>query len=195
MDAKKENVNNSIMACDFMPKDESIQKELMKRAKILAVKHETNEDQTKLVKYIKFKLGKKELYGIPYKNIKEVVGNFMLTPIPNLPTYIAGIINLRGSLIAVINLKIFFSITDVEESNNLQIIIVNKGDMIVGILVDYLVGSEVYDPSSLDLPMLSKSIAPEFIVGINQGNTAIINVEMILSDSNLHIETKSKAIQ
>jgi len=197
MNAKNEKlktINNNIMAFDFMPKDESIQDELIERAKILAVKHEANEDQTALVNYIKFKLGKNELYGIPYKNIKEVMGNYMLTPIPNLPTYIAGIINLRGSLISVINLKKLFSITDAEVSNNSQIIIVNKQEMIVGVLADNIIGSDVYDSSLLDLPILSQSISSEFILGINQGNTAIINIETILANSNLHVEIKSKAI-
>ncbi len=188
-------MNNKIFASDFMPKDQSVQNELIKRAKILAIKHDTNnKTKTSLINYIRFTLGKNEFYGIPYEKIKEVTSNFMLTPIPNLPASIAGIINLHGFLIAVIDLKILFSIPHTKAEENPQMIIVSKGSMNVGIIVDNIIGNNVYDSRLLDSPMLSQSISPECILGIHQGTTAIINIESILDHSHLPLDTKSQAI-
>lgn len=180
--------NKRIIAADLMPKDEVSQHILVKRSKLLAVKHKVGRNnQDSLTNYIQFKLGKRELYGIPYENTKEVMNNFLLTPVPNLPPFIAGIINRRGTLICVVNLTILFGIPDISDSQNSQIIIINKNGMIVGILVDSIIGNDFYDPSLLDLPIPSQSITPDFLLGINQGTTAIINVESILSNLNLSI--------
>ncbi len=194
-DNKQKQTNyTKVSAFDFIPTDQISKNVLIQRAKMLSVKHEVNDEQkTSLVNYIRFKLGNNEFYGIPYEKIKEVMNNFLLTSVPNLPSFVAGIINLRGILITVIDLKILFGIPHTESSENPQVIVVNKENMLVGILIDNIIGNDFYDPSSLDLPLLSQSIAPEFILGINQGVTAIINIETILADSNLHLITKSRA--
>ena len=62
-------------------------------------------------------------------------------------------------------------------------------------LVDTIIGNDVYEPSILDLPILSQNIKPEFILGINQGHTAIINIDTILTDPKFHWDEKSKAVQ
>lgn len=191
---KDHNLNHQAMASEFMPTDQAIQDELIRRAKLLAVKYDNHETQASFMSYIQFKLGK-ECYGIPYENIKEVMSNIILTSIPNLPNYIAGIINLRGSLIAVIHLKNLFSISSHEASENPQIIIVESHAMTVGMLVDNITGNDVYDPSLLDSPLVSPSIAKEFILGIHQGHVAILNIENILTDFDSHIETKPQVMQ
>jgi purine-binding chemotaxis protein CheW len=180
--------SNNIIAADFMPKDEVSQDILMKRSKLLEVKPDVNGGhQISLINYIQFQLGNNELYGIPYEKIMEVMNNFLLTPIPNLPPFIAGIINMRGTLISVINLKILFGMSDAVEVKNSQIIITHKDSMIVGILVDNIIGSDFYDSSLLDLPIASPSITSKFLLGIHQGRTAIINVESILSNLNIDV--------
>lgn len=199
MSAKKnnlKNINNKLIASDLMPNDKASQSILINRAKILAMVNEVNDDKSaSQINYIKFKLGLNEFYGIPYEKVKEVMNNFLLTPVPNLPPFVVGVINLRGTLIAVISLKILFSIPDASVSESSQIIVVNKENMVVGILVDSIIGNDVYDPSLLDLPILSQSITSDFILGINQGNTAIINIETILANSKLHLDKKEQVIQ
>lgn len=178
--------NNKIIAADFMPKDEASQHILKKRSKLLEAKPDVNgKHQSSLMNYIQFQLGKKELYGIPYEKAKEVMNNFLLTPVPNLPPFIAGIINMRGTLISVVDLKILFGISDTSDFNNSQIVITTKDKLIVGILVDNIIGNDLYDPSLLDFPIISKSIRSEFLLGVHQGTTVIINVESILSSINL----------
>lgn len=199
MKAKNHNskhLSNEIVASDFMPKDQETYDVLRKRSQLFSIAHEVDTEQrTSLINYIRFKLGQNEFYGIPYDKIKEVINTYLLTHVPKLPPYIAGVINLRGTLIAVINLKTLFSIPNSETTDNAQIIVVYKENTVVGMLVDTIIGNDVYEPSSLDLPILSQSIKQEFIVGINDGDTAIINIDTILADPNFHWDAKSRAVQ
>lgn len=71
----------------------------------------------------------------------------------------------------------------------------NSAKKIVGMLVDDIEESDAYHPSLLDPPILSQGITTEFILGIHQGTTAIINVDTILSDENLHLNAKTEVIK
>lgn len=183
---------NKASAADFMPQGEVEKQILVKRANQLAKIEINKAEQESLTKYIRFRLGQNEVYGIPYEKTKEVMNNRLLTRMPNVPLVVAGVINRRGALIAVIDLKKVFHITAVEEEKSKYIIIVTGGDMVVGILVDDIEGSDVYNSSLLDPPVVSQEIPPEYILGINQGNTTIINIDSILACPSLHLNAKSQ---
>lgn len=183
-----------LFAFDFIPKDDESLHILKERARVLAKEETKHEEEATLSNYIRFRLGRSESYGISYEKTKEVMSGFLLTPVPHLPPFFSGVINFRGTLIAVINLKILFHIEHDVASENPQIIIVNKENMMAGLLVDDIQGNDAYDPSKLDLPISSQGIAPEFILGIDKGTTAIINIEKILDNINFSLDKKSPVL-
>lgn len=156
---------------------------LQERANQIAqVKSEVSKEDDG-VAYIQFRLGKNEQYGIPFQFTKEVIQNPLITFVPSSYNFIAGVINRRGILINVIDLKIVFGISGAEKSNQDNIIIVQSKLMQVGFLVDSIKGSGHYKLEKLDPPIAAdNSIKSNFIIGLHNGTLAIINIDNILME-------------
>lgn len=181
--AKKNSKNNARTGALLIPQDETSQHILQERAIHLAkpiIMETRNQDATT---YVCFKLGSNERYGITYQYVKEIIHGAVPTPVPCAPDFINGIINLRGTLLAVLDLKRFFHVQTTEISKNVYIIIVEDHPITMGILVDDIEGRSVYDTWQLDTsPTAEGIIKPEYIVGLHNGMTAIINIHAILTD-------------
>jgi len=183
--------NKRYFAAGFMPQGEEDLRILHERAELFAKHAIDNIENAHEVSYVKFRLGVHEQYGIPYQYAKEVMHNVTLTKLPFVPSLIAGIINRRGMLLAVLDLKQLFHIQPTEYDNNSYIIVVMGNGMTIGILADGIEGSNAYDPITLDVSLSSDGvIKPEYIVGLHKGRTAIINVEGILSDPQIQVRSK-----
>jgi len=177
----KRNVNQH--AVSFMPRDPDSQRILRERAERIATL-EVQQDATETkVAYVRFQLGEHDYYGIPYHAINEVMHKPMLTKVPGVPEYIAGIINRRGMLISILDLRNFFNTEANAEHKDAYIIVVTEDNMTIGIMVDAIEGSDTLDPTLLDAPLPSAGIIkPEYILGLHNGVTAIINIEAIMAD-------------
>ncbi|MDX1900863.1 MAG: chemotaxis protein CheW [Gammaproteobacteria bacterium] len=181
------NQKNSVSS-GFMPTSSKDIEELQKRSILISKKITTSSENKNEVNYINFRLGKSEIYGIPYEYAKEVMNKTLLTTIPRVPRFIAGVINRRGALIAVLDLKQFFHIEPAEYDEQACIIVVEHHGMTLGILVDKIEGNETYDPLTLDATLPSEGITKlEYILGLHQGRVAIINIESIMNDPQLLI--------
>lgn len=181
--------NHCLTAAECMPKDELSLAILNERARILAQQKEITENKLDLEMYIEFLLGKNERYGIDYEFAKEVVDNIKLTKIPHCIDIIAGVINHRGALIAVLNLKSYFQIKSRANTQNTAAIIISSQGMTVGLLVDNITGYQFYDAKKLEKPIASEGmIKPGYISGLDKGHTAILNINTIFSDLSLQIE-------
>ncbi len=154
---------------------------LEERARQIA-KIEIEQVQAKdVMSYIRFKLNKNEYYGVSYQVTKEVLQNTPITHIPCALDYIAGVINRRGMLINVIDLRKFFGMQQTTKTINSNIIIVNNKQSQVGFLVDSIEGSGMCSIEKLDPPIPSNNaIKPSYIIGLDQGEIALINTETIL---------------
>lgn len=182
------NAANELGASAFMPTEEKMVSILKKRAQIIATQSSNIENEKNDLTYIHFCLGKNEQYGIPYQYAKEVLQKPPLTFAPYSPNFISGVINRRGVILPIIDLKILFGIN--KSSENEQAIIVIESDKItMGILVDSIIGNVNYSLTDLDPPLLvNKNIKPEYITGLHNGIIAIINIKEILLDSKLEIK-------
>jgi purine-binding chemotaxis protein CheW len=184
---------HSAPAC--MPKSKKSKKILKDRAELIAKNLIETVAQTESENYISFYLGENEKYGIDYKYTREVIDNVMLTKLPCAPNFIAGIINRRGALLAVIDLKQLFYNETAEQSKEMSIIIVSSNNITVGILTDHIEGNTRYNPQSLDDPLLSENITKiEFITGLHNANTAIINIEAIIADLQLQLPKSNNVV-
>ncbi|MFC1563505.1 chemotaxis protein CheW [candidate division KSB1 bacterium] len=93
-------------------------------------------------KYLTFVLGNEE-YGIDINDVKEIVGIQKITDVPDMPPFIKGVINLRGKIIPVMDIRIRFCMNDREYNDRTCIIVVNIENKEIGLIVDNV--SEVLD--------------------------------------------------
>lgn len=125
-------------------------------------------------RYVVFKLNQ-EYYGLPIEKVISIEKIGEITRIPNAPDYIKGVINLRGEVIPVVNLKRKLNIGDNELNTNSRIIVVNEDEMVVGLIVDF--SSEVLeiDREDIDKPPETKdNQLIEYISGIGKTSDRLI---------------------
>ena len=145
-------------------------------------------------KHICFSLGK-EYYAIPLISVKEVIGIPVITPVPYTPSYFLGIMNLRGQVISVIDLRKKINIT-ADISQETSIIICDFDGVTLGIVVDSI--NFVLNPNAEDLsatPMIQSAVNVEYIKCIyRKDNTFILflNIMKLLNVEDLLAVKKVK---
>jgi purine-binding chemotaxis protein CheW len=77
-----------------------------------------------------------EEYGIEILKVQEIKGFSKITPIPNAPSFVRGVMNLRGTVVPIIDLRARFAMTEKEYDQFTCIIVVNVGTRVVGLVVD-----------------------------------------------------------
>lgn len=101
-------------------------------------------------KYLIFRLGPKR-YSLPLNKVKEVLGVTEITEIPNVPSFYKGLINLRGQIISVIDLRIKFGLDDIAiVPKQSSIIISMVGEVLIGSVVDEVIEVVGYEDSQID---------------------------------------------
>jgi len=93
-----------------------------------------------------------ELYGADIGEVSEILEIVPIMPLPNVPTFVLGLVNLRGALVPVIDLRIRFGLAHNEFDHNSRIIVLNAGQLIVGIVVDRLWELLRLDPGTFQPP-------------------------------------------
>lgn len=141
--------------------------------------------------YVIFKLGNEE-YGIAITDVREITEYKETTKLPNTPDFIDGVINLRGKIVPVINLKKRFNIKETSISENNRIIIVNIGDKQTGFIVDEASQVLTLDENDIEEPPeLISGIHRKYIVGVGKVNNEIVIlldfVEILSEDEKLRI--------
>ena len=127
-----------------------------------------------------------EKYAIELNHIQEVYPIKYITPLPCTPPFVVGIINLRGQIFSIIDLKKFYNLPQKETSNCNLAIILHCNEMEFGILADALFGvtSIPIKTVQTSLSMLT-DISVEHLKGITQERVIILDGERILSDEKL----------
>ena len=129
------------------------------------------ELDTKL-QMVTFQLGK-ERYGIDIMDVKEIYGIEDVRPIPNAPSYVEGIFNLRGSIIPIINLHKRFHISKAQLTEEEKLlsgfIILNLNGTHIGIIIDKVLRVMTIEPDSIQPPpQMISGIGTEYITGVVQ---------------------------
>ncbi len=135
--------------------------------------------------YLTFTLAEQE-YGISILQVQEIKGRASITPIPNTPTHIGGVMNLRGAIIPVIDLRQKFRLPPVTVSPFTVIIVVTVGVRVMGLLVDSVSDVLAVSPGEMQPPPdLGAEGAVSFIAGmvIAGGQlVTLLDMEQLLSD-------------
>ncbi|MDZ4787229.1 MAG: chemotaxis protein CheW [bacterium] len=123
-------------------------------------------------KYLTFALGK-EKYGVEILKVQEIIGVMNITHVPKSPSYMKGVINLRGKIIPVIDLRLKFGMQSIPYDDKTCIIVVNleiNSSMIpVGIVVDTVLEVTHFSPADIEsAPDYGISAKTKFILGMGQ---------------------------
>jgi len=139
-------------------------------------------------KYLTFKLGM-EAYGLAILKVQEIVGIMPVTQIPRMPEFIRGVVNLRGKVIPVIDLRLKFNMASQENTDRTCIIVVQvarkSAQVTMGVIVDEV--SEVLNiPSSViePPPSFGQAVEADFILGMGKVADKVImllDVDRVLS--------------
>lgn len=146
------------------------------------------EEDTQKGRFLMFSLDKED-YGLEIKFVKEIVGIQNVTEIPDLPIYIKGIINLRGKIIPVMDVRIRFKKEPVEYNDRTCVIVIDIDDISIGLIVDSV--SEVItilDENIVDPPKLNKTYNNRYINKIGKvGNDVklLIDCKKLLTEDEL----------
>jgi purine-binding chemotaxis protein CheW len=121
-------------------------------------------------KFLSFFL-KDEEYGIEILKVQEIIGMLPITRVPRTPEYVRGVINLRGKIIPVTDLRSRFEMEEQEVTTETCTIVVQAGGLEIGVIVDKV--SEVMDiPISEieDVPSFGTDVNADFLLGIGNAN-------------------------
>ncbi len=139
-------------------------------------------------KFLTFILGD-EVYGIEILKVREIIKLMDITTVPRTPDYLKGVINLRGKVIPIVDLRLKFTMPEVEHTQETCIIVAEVNQTSIGIIVDSV--SEVSNINSDEIeeaPHLGQNIDTNFILGLGKTKERIVillDIELVLSSEDL----------
>lgn len=137
------------------------------------------------LRWVTFRL-ENEKYGINVMQVQEVLRVTEIAPVPGAPSYVLGIINLRGNVVTVIDTRSRFGLSSAEMDDSTRIVIIEAEEQVVGILVDSV--AEVVDLKASDIetaPNVGTDENAKFIQGVasHDGELLIlVDLNKLLSD-------------
>ncbi len=140
-------------------------------------------------KYLTFKLSDEE-YGVEILKVREINGLMDITAVPQMPHYMKGVINLRGKVLPVVDLRLKFGLEEIEPTEQTCTIVVDVGREI-GIIVDTV--SEVLDIKSEAIeppPALGGTVDTSFILGMGKVGEEVkilLDIDKVLDDEEMSI--------
>jgi purine-binding chemotaxis protein CheW len=161
-------------------------KEILKaRALELSKEHKIMESAGKSIQIVEFLLGY-ERYGIELTYLKEVYPLKEITPLPGVPHFVLGLINVRGQILSVIDIKKFFDLPEKGLTDLNRVLIVDDSQMGFSILADGIldirsIQIEEIQPS---LPTL-KGIRDEYLKGVTGDRVVILDMKKLIHDKNI----------
>jgi purine-binding chemotaxis protein CheW len=140
-----------------------------------------------------------EKYGLEILKVREIIGMMDVTPVPTTPAFVRGVINLRGKVIPVVDLRLKFGMEAKQDTQRTCIIVVHLAraaqEMIMGIIVDEV--SEVLDIDQDQIeppPSFGADIRTDFILGmgkVNQRVVTMLDIDRVLSEGEIALVENS----
>jgi purine-binding chemotaxis protein CheW len=156
--------------------------------KNVAVQSGTVSANNRAGKYLTFRLANEE-YGLEILKVREIIGLMDITKVPKTPYYIRGVINLRGKVIPVVDLRLKFEMDAIQDTEETCIIVVDiageTGSILMGILVDAV--SEVLDIQAEEIedpPTFGAGLDTRFILGIGKVKNTVkllLDIDRVLT--------------
>jgi purine-binding chemotaxis protein CheW len=148
------------------------------------------EEDTQKNKFLTFAIGK-EVYGIEIKYVTEIIGIQQITQIPEVPDFVKGIINLRGKIIPVIDVRLKFKKEPMEYNDRTCVIVIDIEKLSVGLIVDNVSEVIVIPEENVVPPPGNKSgFINKYIKGIGKvGNDVklLLDCQKLLNDDEVDV--------
>ncbi|XOQ43525.1 MAG: Chemotaxis protein CheW [Clostridium sp.] len=136
-------------------------------------------------KYLTFYIDK-QLYALPTKEVVEIIRLQPITLIPNLPDYVKGVINLRGKIVPLIDMRLKFSKEPIPYNNLTSVVIVNNGEMTAGLIVDSVKDvRDIAKSQIFDAPRYSKNTRDRYVCAIaslEKESAMVLDIARVLSE-------------
>lgn len=147
--------------------------------------------------YLVFRLGEEE-YGIDILKVQEIRSCERVTRIANSPDFIAGVTNLRGVIVPIVDLRVKFRLSSTEFDHNTVVIVLNFTTRVVGIIVDGV--SDVLSLAAEQIrpaPEFSVTLSTEYIQGlgsVDERMLILVNIEKLLNSEEMELVEKNSAL-
>ena len=152
----------------------------------------SNDDQ----QFLTFNLAE-EFYGVDILKVQEIKGYTNVTKIPNTPDYLKGVLNLRGTIVPIVDLQMKFGMGVTEPTSFTVVVVVNVRNRVMGFLVDAV--SDVLDLNAKDIqppPEMGNTVDITFVAGIGNSNdhlVTLLDIDRVLTDDEVKAVAKIPA--
>lgn len=159
---------------------------LIERAKKTSIKKgKGNQVTDKSISVVEFLLSP-ERYAFDEKYVSEVISLKYITSIPGAPSFVMGVINLRGRVVSVINLKILFNLKESGLTELNKVILLKNEKMEFGIVADSILGNKTILQNTLSpAPLTIDNVAAEYISGLTPDGLILLNAFQLLSSKQI----------
>jgi purine-binding chemotaxis protein CheW len=162
--------------------DPEVARILRERAALLARPGASAAPRADTLELLEFRLAG-ERYAVETRFVAEVHPLRDLTPLPGTPPFIRGIVNLRGRILAVYDLKEFFGLPAQGVTDLHRIVVVDGGDFEIGLLADVVTGVRELSRAALSPPLPTLSaVAAEYLKGVSEDRLIVLDLARLLSD-------------
>lgn len=148
------------------------------------------EEDTQKGRFLTFTL-EGEIYGIEIKHVTEIIGIQAITKVPEVPPYVKGIINLRGKIIPVIDVRLKFGKEAIEYDDRTCIVVIEIGEVSVGLIVDNVDEVMTIEDEDIAAPPATKTgFENKYIKGIGKAGDRIqllLDCERLLKNDELEL--------
>lgn len=149
--------------------------------------------------YLTFTLGAEE-YGVDILKVQEIRGYDTVTRIPDAPDFIKGVINLRGTIVPVVDMRLKFKLGSVEYNEFTVMIILNVAHRVVGMVVDGVSDVMQLTPEQIrPAPEFGSAVNSRFITGLgafDQRMLILVDIEKLMSAADMALmDSHSQALQ
>jgi purine-binding chemotaxis protein CheW len=138
--------------------------------------------------FLTFRLGQEE-YGVEILKVQEIKGYSAITPVPNTPAYLKGVMNLRGTIVPVVDLRAKFAMAEAEYNQFTVIIVLTVGTKVMGLIVDAV--SDVLNIPKKDIqptPDFGAQVDSQLISGMAKAGeklVVLLDIDRVLGGAEL----------
>ncbi len=164
---------------------------LRARARALAQERGQTGPAAALVEVVEFSLAT-ETYGFEAAFVREVYPLKEYTPIPGVPPFVLGIVNVRGQILSIIDLKKFFDLPERGLGQLNKLIILRSEQMELGILADDILGARSIDLDALQsAPSTVSGIGAQYLRGVTAERVIILDAQKLLNDDHIIVHQEA----
>lgn len=150
--------------------------------------YEDDDEDTQRDKFLTFRISNED-YGIEIRHVTEIVGIQKITEVPDMMNFVKGVINLRGNVIPVVDIRMRFQMESRAYDDRTCVVVVNIREMVVGLVVDTV--NEVLSIPETSIsppPKFQKGMGTKFIKGMGKVGESVkilLDVEKLLCEEEL----------